>query len=318
MLIKFKDIPEWLHESQLYRDFDEEDEEEIEIKYLKDNEEVNNFTDFKYILKVSSFWALDKIPYTVYVYAYYNKEEVENYLKIKTNNIYIDKYKEIEDNFYGNISLKELKLKMINFLKLHNFSEKKIQKIKNFSKKYKEILRYDFDKILKSNSDIFYLNILEDININKKLINNIDDILHFYKKHKNYYNAKKFLKEYKNTPKYSFKTEFFESPDYEDTLEGSSMYRLIIKLFDVEILVIDDHFNVKYKKVNSEISYNNSNITFGTVVHTIIKCKKDEIIIKDIYSSNMRIYIKLNIFNFKNIFEQIKNLKLYKNVEDDF
>uniref|UniRef100_A0A6C0AF18 Uncharacterized protein n=1 Tax=viral metagenome TaxID=1070528 RepID=A0A6C0AF18_9ZZZZ len=321
MLVKFKDIPEWLHESQLYRDFDEDSEEEIEVKYLKDSEEINNFTEFKYILKISSFWSLDKIPYTVYVYAYYNKEEVENYLKIKTNNIYIDKYKEIEDDFYGNITLTRLKLKMINFLKRHNFSEKDIKKI-DTKIKYKSKLRDSFDKLLKSKSDVFYLNLSEDIKKNKKLVYNINEFVDFYKKHKDYNYAKEFLKEYKKTPKYNFTTEYYEEEtiDLDDMgFEGNDMYRIIIKLFDIDIFTIEGHFNPDYDEVDTEINDEVEEIYFGIngdvcIVHSYYK-KEINIFssfdgIKNLGVST-HCTIKYNIFNQKYIFDQIKNLKLY-------
>uniref|UniRef100_A0A6C0AFA2 Uncharacterized protein n=1 Tax=viral metagenome TaxID=1070528 RepID=A0A6C0AFA2_9ZZZZ len=321
MLVKFKDIPEWLHKSQLYRDFDEDSEEEIEVKYLKDNEETNNFTEFKKVLKVSSFWALDKIPYTVYVYAYYNKEEVENYLKIKTNNIYIDKYEEIKIDFYrGNLVGREIK--MISFLEDNNFLEEDIQKIKLQSSWSK--LRNTFEKILKSKSDSFYLNLLEEIDLNNKLVYNINEFVKFYKKHKNYNYAKEFLKEYKNTPKYTITTEFYENeeiiPDIQREL-GNNMYRIIIKLFGIEIFLINDHFHSSYEKVNIKIDnkYYNFSIDFGIITKYSIDYYYDEEIL--IYPSSSLLgdvmlfsfcTIKLNIFNKKDVFDQIKNLKVYK------
>uniref|UniRef100_A0A6C0AG80 Uncharacterized protein n=1 Tax=viral metagenome TaxID=1070528 RepID=A0A6C0AG80_9ZZZZ len=308
MLIKFKEIPEWLHKSQLYRDFDEDSEEEIEVKYLKDNEEINNFADFKNILKVSSFWALDKIPYTVYVYAYYNKEEVENYLKTKIDNIFLDKYKEMEDDFYTEITLNSLRLKMTNFLKFNNLPSKEIQKIKSVTK-----LRDAFDKLLRSKSDSFYLNLSEEIEKNKKLVYNINEFVNFYKNHEDYYNAKEFLKEYKNTPRYNIKTEFYEEDGIRIArrVEGNSMYKIIIKLFDIEIFVIKDHFHNDYKQVKT--INNNQNIYFGVKNSFIIKFYEEKIKILCDYSEfSVYCTLKLNIFNKKEIFDQIENLKLYK------
>lgn len=60
MRILIKDIPKWLHNSEFYRSLDEGNyDEEIDISYLKESDEVNSEKDLKNYLKTCRFWGIE-------------------------------------------------------------------------------------------------------------------------------------------------------------------------------------------------------------------------------------------------------------------
>lgn len=362
--MNIEDIPEWLKNGDLYRSFDPNDEE-VNIDFIRTNEEVNNLDDFKEVLNVSLYWILDKFPYTLFVYAYYNNSEVLNYLETKSENKYLEEAEEIlkneipfsifekflkennfpkkdidnirksdqkEDDFLNLIKKnlnkiikdRELLVKARNFFDRNVFSKESIEKvfksdsrisdtnlrsigikssetakknilinnIKNFLKrnnfpksvledflnsKEKEVF---FRNFLKKNGNEYY-NLFNDIKINRTLVYEIKEIISFYKKNKNLYKAKEFLKEYKKRPKYDFESIIYkvpangrELPGINFKLNGILFFTQVDKFFDesqyrhltnfkinygdvdeYEILP-DSTFNIKYSEKNQSIIIN--------------------------------------------------------------
>ena len=72
--IEFSEIPDFLHNSELYQTcLESEDDFEILKKYYKNDLIINSIDDFFHILYTLRFWCIEKIPYEIYDYIFANK-----------------------------------------------------------------------------------------------------------------------------------------------------------------------------------------------------------------------------------------------------
>uniref|UniRef100_A0A6C0AE24 Uncharacterized protein n=1 Tax=viral metagenome TaxID=1070528 RepID=A0A6C0AE24_9ZZZZ len=76
MEINISDIPDFLKDSEFYRNLDLNYEELITIPILKMDDEVNDINDFKKLFKTLNFFDVDKFPKTFIKYYQNNSEEV--------------------------------------------------------------------------------------------------------------------------------------------------------------------------------------------------------------------------------------------------
>ena len=81
--IEFSEIPEFLHNSELYKScLESEDDFEILKKYYKNDLIINSIDDFIHMLYTLRFWCIEKIPYEVYDYIITNKIIIEIYYNL--------------------------------------------------------------------------------------------------------------------------------------------------------------------------------------------------------------------------------------------
>ena len=90
--IKFLEIPEFLYNSELYKNcLESSDDFEILKKYYKNNLIINSIDDFIHLLYTLRFWCIEKIPDEVYDFVMANKLIIE---------IYYNLLKDIFNDFY--------------------------------------------------------------------------------------------------------------------------------------------------------------------------------------------------------------------------
>ena len=80
--IEFSEISDFLHNSELYKNLESEDDFEISKKYYKNDLIINSIDDFIHILYTLRFWCIEKIPYKVYDYIMANKIMIEIYYNL--------------------------------------------------------------------------------------------------------------------------------------------------------------------------------------------------------------------------------------------
>lgn len=80
MEINISDIPDFLRDSEFYKNLDLNNEEVITISKLKINDQVNNIFDFKDLFKTLNFFLSNKFPKNFIKYYQKNSQEVFDYL----------------------------------------------------------------------------------------------------------------------------------------------------------------------------------------------------------------------------------------------
>lgn len=87
------DVPEWLRDSEIYRNFEEgEGEFEIDSRYIVSTSKIERPEDFEKVMYAYTFWCVDKVPYSVFEFAIKSK--------ILDNNQCYNKVKKIFSNYY--------------------------------------------------------------------------------------------------------------------------------------------------------------------------------------------------------------------------
>lgn len=75
MTMTISTIPEWLRESEIYRNFQEgEGEFQLESKFIVPTSTIKNIEDFRRVIQAYTFWCLDKIPDSVYKFILMTKD----------------------------------------------------------------------------------------------------------------------------------------------------------------------------------------------------------------------------------------------------
>uniref|UniRef100_A0A6C0AD68 Uncharacterized protein n=1 Tax=viral metagenome TaxID=1070528 RepID=A0A6C0AD68_9ZZZZ len=175
MKIKFQDIPQWLENSELYRNFSENENKKIEIPddSYKKSDKIKNMDDFKLVFNTCKYWNLDEYPNSFYKWALKNKNEA---LRIM--------YQEPEDLKTNDLIEKltlsyKMKYKLIPFIDL-NYTNKIFVIIKFSEKNYftlKVVNKYKNDINVKFLKSLIETEKLENISIRstqlKKLYTNI-------------------------------------------------------------------------------------------------------------------------------------------------
>jgi hypothetical protein len=81
--IEFSEIPDFLHNSELYKTcLESGDNFEILKKYYKNDLIINSIDDFIHMLYTLRFWCIEKIPYELYDYVLANKIIIEIYFNL--------------------------------------------------------------------------------------------------------------------------------------------------------------------------------------------------------------------------------------------
>lgn len=150
MKIKFQDIPQWLENSKLYRNFSENENKKIEIPddCYKKSDKIKNIDDFKLVFNTCKYWNLDEYPNSFYKWGLKNKNEILRFFYSETNNS--DDLIEKLTNSY------KMKYKLIPFIDFNytkkifviiKFSEKNYFTLK-VANKYKNDINVKFLKSL--------------------------------------------------------------------------------------------------------------------------------------------------------------------------
>lgn len=107
MRIFIRDVPEFLTESNFYRDLNENDEFDIDDKFFKENDVVKNIKDFSLLLNVILFWDTDKIPRNLYRFYRDHPDDVFNrYINIFTGDISVENL--LLYDFFSDLSKMEI------------------------------------------------------------------------------------------------------------------------------------------------------------------------------------------------------------------
>uniref|UniRef100_A0A6C0AGA0 Uncharacterized protein n=1 Tax=viral metagenome TaxID=1070528 RepID=A0A6C0AGA0_9ZZZZ len=178
MQINILEIPDFLQDSEFYRNLDLNFNELITIPELKITCEINNITDFKNLFETLNFFGVNNFP-----------------------NNFIDYYLNNSEEVFNSLNKKSLKFKIL----LINFCNLKIENHNQFFITYKIINLYklqDYDNYIEyalNNADnLFKDNYFKDNKDNKKLVKKIfstqilelkdykiiDDNIHFTIKNK--------------------------------------------------------------------------------------------------------------------------------------
>ena len=106
--ISINDVPEWLRDSEIYRNFEEgEGEFQLDSKYIVSTPNIETPEDFKKVMYAYTFWCVDKIPYSVFEFAIKSKilDDNQSYSKVKNifSNYYVFDKLDIFVNFINDL-----------------------------------------------------------------------------------------------------------------------------------------------------------------------------------------------------------------------
>jgi hypothetical protein len=115
-MVKFCDIHDNLKEGELYKSLlesidNENDEIEIEERYVINNFSIKNNDDFHRILQICSYWLLNKLPVEIYIYSFLHRENVLTY--INNLNEEISHERQYKEDLLYNIGLIQNKKEII-------------------------------------------------------------------------------------------------------------------------------------------------------------------------------------------------------------
>jgi len=94
-LIRYSDLPPIMKESPLFEDINDEDEIEIDKKYIFKEYNIKTFEDLILYLEIIRFLMIEKLPYEIYNFILENKELFTQF----NIQILIDTFPEFENNF---------------------------------------------------------------------------------------------------------------------------------------------------------------------------------------------------------------------------
>lgn len=93
MLVNKHLVKNWIKNSELWRTFEQFDEEYLEFTYYVEDENVTNLQEFIDMLQFCTYINIDKIPFSVYIYGYYNRKEVLGWFENKLDNVHSRKFR---------------------------------------------------------------------------------------------------------------------------------------------------------------------------------------------------------------------------------
>ncbi len=71
MTMTIDDVPEWIHQSELYRNFEEgEGEFQVNSDFVVSSSKIENQVDFRNVIQACIFWSIDEIPRSVFEYVF--------------------------------------------------------------------------------------------------------------------------------------------------------------------------------------------------------------------------------------------------------
>jgi hypothetical protein len=85
MTMTIDDVPEWIHQSELYRNFEEgEGEFQVNSDFVVSSSKIENQVDFRNVIQACLFWSIDEIPRSVFEYVFVgnNYEDTKNMFPI--------------------------------------------------------------------------------------------------------------------------------------------------------------------------------------------------------------------------------------------
>jgi len=84
MTMTIDDVPEWIHHSELYRNFEEgEGEFQVNSNYVVSSSKIENIVDFRKVIEAYLFWSIDEIPRSVFEFVTQKGYNQEGYQDVK-------------------------------------------------------------------------------------------------------------------------------------------------------------------------------------------------------------------------------------------
>jgi len=74
--LTINDIPDYLLDSELYKNIESDDSFEVPEQYFKKELEINTFDDFVEYLVIFDYWMIDKYPNEIYIFIIDNKDKI--------------------------------------------------------------------------------------------------------------------------------------------------------------------------------------------------------------------------------------------------
>jgi len=128
--IKFLEIPEFLYDSELYKNcLESGDDFNIKKKYYKNDLIINSIDDFIHLLYTLRFWCINEIPYTVYNYILNNKTIIEIYYNLLQyifyDFLFLDDFKILfrynKENILGNCTNNKFYLNYLKYARENSY-----------------------------------------------------------------------------------------------------------------------------------------------------------------------------------------------------
>jgi len=76
ILIRKREIPEYLHDSEYYKYILSDDPFELPDQYYREEIIINTFEDLIIYIRILDFWLVNKIPNEFYDYVFNNKDKI--------------------------------------------------------------------------------------------------------------------------------------------------------------------------------------------------------------------------------------------------
>jgi len=241
MLIEKNLVQNFIKESCFWRTNLEFEESTIEFPYYVESENVTNIEEFAKLLKFCTFIDIDQIPYSIYIYAYYNMREVIKFFENKLSNIhYQNTFQFLHNTPLDNCLTRLRELDYPEIIKT-KFDEL----VKKYNGKYADIhICIEFMCSLLSYDSNEYYEIMEDIRKNKTLIHKMEEILFYCRNNPSFYKTSEFINKYENSNLITFKLHIFycdengeidvnfEEVDKTNQLGNLYMFTLNILMYD--------------------------------------------------------------------------------------
>lgn len=299
-------IKEWMKKGGLWRGMDDTEEYILLPKYVE-NDDVSNIEEFGNLLEFSRVMILDEYPYSLYIYAYYNLEEVKEYLLTLLDNhhrrYYFKNLGKIEDpvKFFN---------KSVGYMNKSDFPQREKEEYFHFIENKYAIVRskkernssYDgkdeliaakieLENILLNYNKTEYYDFYKNILVNKPLVMDIDNALTFCDNNPNYHYSKKFIEDYNNSPKYTIKQVKDEG--------GSEVPGAIVHLGNIKIAEITlyfDDYEINFKQPAENIS------------RMIEFANYEEISLTNLNMGSVYVMLQLDIFNIQDTLYQLEEI----------
>lgn len=318
------EIADWMKEGEYYRENEKDFDGDYVVlpKYVR-SQNVQNLVQFIELYEFSKMMMLDYFPITLYIYGYYNKKEVIDYLNNRLDNEHLKYLREDPDLKFSLFNeFNVIKNNIVNYIVTH-LSQNELETFKynienteeKLTKGYDLPYRKDvyntinksypndeskiemlllFKDILQEynkNEDVV---MLRDIENNTTLILDIDFILNFFNENPSFYKSKEFIEGYNNTIFYNFKLNRIRDSGhdlYDDDDEDGGVlthYELQFIMNNINVCFIDlqyDTFSVveKIVKLAKQLSFNQS---YGL--------QNPSILLQD---TQLNLFFQLNIYN---------------------
>lgn len=297
--VNINNIPQWLHNSDLYKNITDDEDFLIPKNNFKKTHEINNLEDFILYYNTIKFWGMD-YSQDFYDYCLNNKQEVLNYLKnynCKYNLELNEFILELERS--SNVRIK-YSIDFCTYLKSNNIYKLTIFILEKNNIVFKFVIHFFSKNKIFNLCTGSYKRIL--IEKNKNIIIELIENIKNNKKYITHYSSEQYLEYEFNSIKINSreKSELsFDAFALESALENKYSYIPIdtplIEFYNIENP--ESSFEIKISK------FNINNILYDLlIIEKIINNVKENNIANELfYTRSDKQYINLNIFEFNSV-----------------